>query len=340
MAQGKGSSQTTYLSLVESCDEYILPRYRTPSPPTDTSQISFPYEPVPDVYYQLYLPRDDHPHGYLLPETVHKMPWTTKFNVHHSQPRSVTVLDSSNGENTADSINNAFAELITRCIDRDLFHVLDRRHSEPFAIVGARYAAPVYIERFAASLFGLTTRGAHLVAYTITADAGMKIWIPRRAAHLYSYPNMLDATVAGGVKSGVSPFQTVVEEADEEASLPEAYIRQHARSRGVISHMSVTGERFPGEKGLVCPDYIYVYDIKLPVDMVPKPHDDEVGNFYCMTTTEVQTALLKQEFKPDSAAVLINFFITHAIITAENERDYVEICTRLHRRLPFRTGSV
>jgi len=151
---------------------------------------------------------------------------------------------------------------------------------------------------------------------------------------------MLDATVAGGVKSGVSPFQTIVEEADEEASLPEEYIRQHARSRGVISHMSVTGKGFPGEHGLVVPDYIYVYDIELPPDMMPRPHDEEVSAFSLMSIPEVQAALLREEFKPDSAAVLIDFLITHGVITAENEKDYVEISMRLHRRLPFRTGSI
>jgi len=265
------------------------------------------------------------------------MPWTPQFSIQHTHPRRVSVLDSSHGKDTATAVNAAFAALVSTCIDRDLFHVLDGRHSEPFAIVGARYAAPVHIERFAASLFGLTTRGAHLVAY-VNTDEGMKIWIPRRSAQLYSCPNMLDVTVAGGVKSGVPPFETIVEEADEEASLPEDLIRWHARSRGVISHIGVTGKGFPGEQGLVVPDYIYVYDIELPSDIIPKPHDDEVSSFECLKVEEVQAALLREEFKPDSAAVLINFFIIHGILTAENEPDFVEISTRLHRRLPFRTG--
>jgi 8-oxo-dGTP pyrophosphatase MutT (NUDIX family) len=121
---------------------------------------------------------------------------------------------------------------------------------------------------------------------------------------LYTYPNMLDTTVAGGVKSGVPPFQTIVEEADEEASLPEDLIRQKARCRGVISHMNVTGKDFPGEQGLVTPDYVYVYDIELPDDVVPKPHDDEVSSFTLMSVEELQAALLREELKPDSAAVL------------------------------------
>lgn len=273
----------------------------------------------------------------MLPEVVRKMPWTADFDVQHSHPRQVTVLDSSNSNDTAGAINAAFSAVVTTCVEKNLFHVLDGRHSEPFAVVGARYGQPVYVERFATALFGLTTRGAHLVAYRMDED-GMKVWVPRRSAHLYTYPNMLDTTVAGGVKSGVPPFQTIVEEADEEASLPEDLIRQKARCRGVISHMNVTGDDFPGEKGLVTPDYVYVYDIELPEDVTPKPHDEEVSSFTLMSVEELQAALLREEFKPDSAAVLVDFLIRHGIITPENEPDFVEISMRLHRRLPFRTG--
>lgn len=273
----------------------------------------------------------------MLPEVVEKMPWTADFIIQRSQPRKVIVLDSSNGKNTADAINAAFSTVVTTCVEQKLFHVLDGRHSEPFAVVGARYDRSVFVERFATALFGLTTRGAHLVAYCMD-EGGMKVWVPRRSAHLYTYPNMLDTTVAGGVKSGVPPFQTIVEEADEEAFLPEDLIRQKARCRGVISHMNVTGDDFPGEKGLVTPDYVYVYDIELPEDVTPKPHDEEVSSFTLMSIKELQAALLREEFKPDSAAVLVDFLIRHGIITPENEPDFVEISMRLHRRLPFRTG--
>ena len=163
----------------------------------------------------------------MLPEIVQKMPWTADFEIHHSHPRTVTVLDNSNGEDTASVINAAFSVVVTTCVKQNLFHVLDGQHSEPFAVVGARYDQPVYVERFATALFGLTTRGAHLVAYQMDQD-DMKVWVPCRSDHLYTYPNMLDTTVAGGVKSGVSPFQTIVEEAEEEASLPEDLIRQKA----------------------------------------------------------------------------------------------------------------
>lgn len=275
----------------------------------------------------------------MLPETVKKMPWTSQFSVDHSSvPRKVTVLDSSRGEDTANAINAAFFEVVSICIDRDLFHLLAKKHSEPFLIVGARYDKPVYVERFSSALFGVTQRGAHMFAYTYTPEGEMKVWIQRRAKHLYTYPGMLDATVAGGVKSGVSPFETMLAEAEEEASLPADLIRQHCRSRGILSHMGLTGKGFPGEQGLVVPNIVYTYDIELPEDVVPTPRDDEVECFYAMTVQEVKAALLNEEFNPGPGAVLIDFLIRHSYLTPENEPDLVEISMRLHRMLPFRTG--
>ncbi|KAI1641786.1 NUDIX hydrolase domain-like protein [Daldinia loculata] len=307
----------TYLSLLQACD-------------------NFPYDIVPsDTYYLLLLPNDDQPHGYLLPEIVQKMPWTSHFQVNHSTPRTVSVLDSSNGKDTASAVNAAFSELINICIEQNLFHILDGKHSEPFAIVSAKY--PVHMERFAAALFGITSRGAYITAYTKTPEGEIKLWIGRRAAHLYTSPGMLDGTVAGGIKAGSSPLETIIHEADEEASLPEKLVRERVRSVGVLTYITATGPDFPGEKGLVIPDIIYVHDLELPSDVVPKPNDDEVETFYSMTVEEVQRGLLNGEFKPDSAAVLINFFIRHGVITADNEKDFVELSMRLHRRLPFRT---
>ncbi|KAI0121108.1 NUDIX hydrolase domain-like protein [Xylariales sp. AK1849] len=319
MAQSSGTN-VALLHIVESCDD-------------------FPFGMAADTYYSLYLPNDDQPHGYLLPSTVEKMPWTSEFSIQHELPRRVTVLDSSSGNNTSAAINEAFDKLITICIERDSFHVLCRRRSENFAIVGGRYDAPIFVQRFATALFGLTTRGAHLVAYTrAPGEMDMKIWIARRSAHLYTYPDMLDVTVGGGIKSGVSASETIIEEAAEEASLPAALIRQRMRSRGAISHMGLTGRGFPGEQGLVTPDYIYVYDIELPGDVIPHPHDDEVSSFELMTVDQVKAALLREDFKPDSGAVLIDFLIRHGVITPDNEKDFVEINQRLHRRLPFRTA--
>lgn len=35
--------------------------------------------------------------------------------------------------------------------------------------------------------------------------------------------------------------------------------------------------------------------------------------------------------------VLLDFFIRHGILTPENEPDFIEICSRIHRRFEFPT---
>jgi hypothetical protein len=44
--------------------------------------------------------------------------------------------------------------------------------------------------------------------------------------------------------------------------------------------------------------------------------------------------MLRQEFKPNCALVIIDFSIRQSIITPEIEDEYVKITTRLRRELP------
>lgn len=280
-------------------------------------------------------PHDDRPHGYMLPEIVEKMPWTSDFKITHEPPLTVELLDSSGGKDTSAVCDAAFARVIQQSIDEDLFDIIHGQHSEMFQVIGSNY--PVRVERYFTPLFGIVSRGAHLTAYTKT-PTGMKIWVPRRSAHLHTYPNKLDTTVAGGIKAGESPFETIVHEADEEASLPEDVVRRDTRSVGVMTYIGTSGEGDGGEFGMVTPDIVYLFDIELGEHILPKPRDDEVKEFNLMTVEEVKTALAAAEFKTNSAMVMIDFFVRHGIITAENERDFVEINMRMHRRLPFATS--
>jgi isopentenyldiphosphate isomerase len=201
-----------------------------------------------------------------------------------------------------------------------------------YKIIGARY--PVHLERFTSALFGVASRGAHMTGYTKSPSGEMKFWIPRRAPHLFTFPNKLDTTVAGGVKASHTPFRCVIEESEEEASLPRSYVAANVKNVGVITYMT----RSERKGGLIHPDVLYVFDLEMPADMVPKPNDDEVAEFVLMGIEEVKEAMRKDEFKPNCNLVMIDFFVRHGIITAEEEGDYVEICQRLHRRLPVPTA--
>lgn len=212
----------------------------------------------------------------------------------------------------------------------------------------------IQLRRSAASLFGIANRGAHMTMYVRNSAAApddLQIWVPRRSRHLATYPGMLDNTVAGGVKADESPLECIVHEALEEASLPEPFVRAHVRACGAITYVTQTGSGGGADTdmdqqasvggydaGLCVPDVIYVYDLEVPPAqadaMVPKPGDDEVEAFYLWDVDRVKRAMLDGEFKANTALVMIDFMVRHGIVTDENEKDYLEIVTRLRRRLP------
>lgn len=53
---------------------------------------------------------------------------------------------------------------------------------------------------------------------------------------LPSYPGLLDNTVAGGIPSAMSIFESLVKECMEEASIESDIIREHTRAVGAISY--------------------------------------------------------------------------------------------------------
>ncbi|KAI1079481.1 NUDIX domain-containing protein [Whalleya microplaca] len=319
----------TYLDLVKACDNF---------PYIDVART--PYAEAPDpVFYQFLLPGDPRPHGYLLPSTVAKMPWTADFAVSEpaARPRSVQLLDSSDGRDTARACNAALANVVQAATDAGVFATLARPRNEDFRVLGARYPT-VKLRRAAAGLFGIACRGAHMTVYTRTST-GLKIWVPRRSAHLFTWPGKLDTTVAGGVRAEESPFECIIHEADEEASLPESFVREHAVPCGAVTYICKSEKTSGGELELMVPDILYVYDLEVGEDVVPKPHDDEVEAFYLWDVDQVKAALFRGEFKTNCASVMIDFFIRHGIITEDNEPDYLEILTRLHRPFSIPTSA-
>lgn len=270
----------------------------------------------------------------MLLEIVRKMPWTDDFAINHAV-RTVHLDPKDKLSNLSESSSAALSRLVQRCIDENTFSVIHGQHSELYPIVGADF--DVSLERYASTLFGIISRGAHLTAYSLTPQ-GMKIWVPRRSAHLFTYPNCLDTTVAGGVAAGEGPFDCVVREADEEASLTEDFVRKNAKAVGCISYIGLNDPKGGGETGLIAPDIMYVYDLELPEDFICKQNDSEVKEFLLMAVDEIKDWLAKGEFKKNSALVMIDFFVRHGIIKREEEKYYDEILARLHRKLPLPTA--
>jgi hypothetical protein len=103
----------------------------------------------------------------------------------------------------------------------------------------------------------------------------------------------------------------------------------------LVTYTYIRESRAGGESGMVQPECQHVYDLELPSDVVPKPNDSEVEEFYLWTVEQVQDHLAKGDFKPNCALVILDFFVRRGILTPENEPNYEEIKRRLHRELEF-----
>ncbi|KAI4133014.1 MAG: hypothetical protein LQ338_000482 [Usnochroma carphineum] len=304
---------------------------------------NFPYyDDDPDAYnklisslYKFVVLGSRRTVGYVQPWVVEKMPWGNKWIVDHDKKRLSPYVEGFWPEKVSEQ-NQVIDETLRVARDRGAFKVLENWRNELYTIHGPDQL--IRMERSGSPLFGIVTYGVHLTAYVSTPD-GMKIWVPKRAKGK-TYGGMLDNTVAGGIATGEQPFECIVREAAEEASFSEELIRSRAKPCGTISYFSFRDERAGGETNLLQPEVQFVYDMEVAEDVVPKPCDDEVEDFRLWTVSEVQEALSKGLFKPNCALLLLDFFIRHGILTSQNEDNYVEIVSRLHRKLPFPTAEV
>ncbi|KAL8741389.1 MAG: hypothetical protein Q9190_006001 [Brigantiaea leucoxantha] len=262
------------------------------------------------------------------------MPWGDDWVVDHGKKRICPRLEDVQ-LSTLTEQSNIIERTLRRGQESGRFKVLEKWRNELYTIHGPNHL--VVMERSGSPLFGIATYGVHMTTF-VNAPEGIKIWVPRRAKGK-TYGGMLDNTVAGGLSTGEDPFECIIREAAEEASFPEQLIRTNTKSCGIISYFHVRDARAGGETGLLQPEVQFVYDMEVGPEVVPRPNDDEVEDFRLWTVKEVQEALAEGMFKPNCAALLLDFFVRHGILTLENEKDYVEISTRLHRKLPFLTSS-
>lgn len=312
----------TNLALVAQCDAF-------PYADSDPSA----YWARTETYYQLRVAGHDYALGYMLPSVAEVFRGIPNW-AHDDSSR---VLTLTAGDDAA-ARSQAVATTLLALRELGHFDVLKKWRGELYAVYGRDKQLLFNVERSASPLFGVVTYGVHLTAYTRDKETGeIRIWTPRRAKTKQTYGGMLDNAVAGGIASGESPFESLVRECAEEASLQEALVRERARAAGTVTYWYVRDERAGGETGLLQPEVQYIYDLELPEDVVPKPGDDEVEEFYLWSVDEVQDAMRKGEFKPNCSLVVLDFLVRHGILTEANEKDFIEIVSRLHRRLEFPT---
>ncbi|KAG0222738.1 hypothetical protein BGW41_005863 [Actinomortierella wolfii] len=220
--------------------------------------------------------------------------------------------------------------------DETNFPCLKGWRNEKYGIYSARTGSiAVAIERSACGLFGVHAYGVHINGYVKKGPRPQDVdmWIARRSLTKQTYPGMLDNMVAGGLAYGHSPQYTVVKECMEEASIPKE-IAQHAHPASTISYVKLLKD------GQTQPETQIVYDLEVPADFKPTPNDSEVADFRRWTLDECLLAIRQGQFKPNCACVQLDFMIRRGYLTPENEPDYLELITRLHRPIDFPLSRV
>lgn len=167
------------------------------------------------------------------------------------------------------------------------------------------------IDRGAVPAFGTISHGVHCNGLVRKAD-GPHLWVARRAADKLLDPGKLDHIVAGGVSAGMSPWQTLIKEAEEEAAVPEELA---ARAR-LVSRIRYDMERREGLRR----DLLHCYDLDLPESFRPQPRDGEVEAFELWPLAEAYEEVARGDaFKFNVSLVLVDLFLREGLVRAPGD---------------------
>ena len=162
------------------------------------------------------------------------------------------------------------------------------------------------LDRGALPSFGVVSEGVHVNGLVRRAD-GLHVWIARRSPTKQLDPGKLDHVVAGGIPAGLSPAETLVKEAAEEAAVPEA-LAGTARRVGMVQYAM---ERPEGLRR----DRLHCYDLVLPEDFVPRAADGEVESFELWPVARAVDAVREtDDFKFNVNLVMIDLFLREGLI--------------------------
>jgi 8-oxo-dGTP pyrophosphatase MutT (NUDIX family) len=162
------------------------------------------------------------------------------------------------------------------------------------------------LDRGAIPAFGVIGHGVHVNGLVRRAD-GLHVWVGVRARDKAVAPGQLDNLVGGGIPAGLDARATLLKEAEEEASIPEALARE-ARPAGRVTYVLTLPEGLRR-------DVLHVFDLELPEDFVPRPNDDEVERFELWPAARLLAAVRETEqVKFNVNLVLIDLFLREGLI--------------------------
>jgi 8-oxo-dGTP pyrophosphatase MutT (NUDIX family) len=263
------------------------------------------------------------PFGYIHSSAVPKVSWEENWSI-DAKHRLVIF---KGGDSFAQRCQRMEATLRANPNSDDA-SAFGRWCDELFPVYAANGEHVLDLDGAGVDTLGIVNYACHMITF-VTMKDGLKYWVPRRAKTKLSYPNMLDNTVGGSLRSGEKPIDCIVRESAEEASLPAEYTRANIKPCGILSYqISQTDDGQPG-----CQHQVqYLYEMEVSEDVIPVPNDGEAQAFNLMSLEEVVAALRQGAFKLNCGMTWMAFLIRHGHVNAENEPRLVEIEARLHRK--------
>src|ERR1700736_4817625 len=197
--------------------------------------------------------------------------------------------------------------------------------NETFDVAPRWGAPPVFrLDRGAVPFFGTRAYGVHLNGYRREGDT-LSLWVGRRAPDKKVAPDKLDNLVAGGVGNGHGLEDTLLKEGEEEASIPTS-LTKRSLPVGAVSY------RMETELG-IRDDVLFVYDLEMPADFVPKNQDGEIVHFELMPASAVlERVRTTNQFKFNVNLVILDFALRHGLLRPDDP-EYLDVATGLHRPL-------
>jgi 8-oxo-dGTP pyrophosphatase MutT (NUDIX family) len=176
-----------------------------------------------------------------------------------------------------------------------------RWRREPFDVrAGASGPVLAQLDRGALPAFGVLAHGVHVNGLVRRPD-GLHLWVARRSATKQLDPSKLDHIVAGGVGAGMTPMETLIKEAEEEAAIPPELAAQAVPVAGI-------GYAMDRPEGLRR-DLLHCFDLELPEDFQPRAADGEVESFALWPIGQVlETVRQTDDFKFNVNLVLVDLF--------------------------------
>ena len=227
-----------------------------------------------------------------------------------------------------------FTALLLEC------EIISKRHTDMYPITDLTKSGGdilATINRNAAPYLGITSVGVHLLCYVRDdQDAGGKkpgrgnvsLWLAQRAANKSHNALRWDTTVAGGQPASMSFFENVIKEAGEEAGIDADMVAEGAVSTGCLSQMTCK------EDGTCMkPSLYYTWDMQVDREtFVPRPADGEVAAFELCSSDQLEYEVrYGDRLRPAMILVVTDFLVRHGVITPDNEPDYTQILSAMHR---------